>query len=261
MPEGVYACSCASRHCKPRAAARRLQTRRALQEVLAMVGVHGFGRSGAALALVAAAACSSEDAGSPGEPYAAGGSAAGAAAAGGSGAVAAAAGSAGVAGGAGGLAGTAGAPAGSAGTMPGTGGATPGTGGTTGGTGAAPSGGTAGASAEQCSGQACPSLDAVNLLLQQYALPTLSHCCTGDARCGGSYGKGDCTELDQPGTPDPACPGETISGYPQQGCCRPDGRCGLDLSLVKFGCVEREAAILGQLEPMACGASAGPDGG
>ncbi len=85
---------------------------------------------------------------------------------------------------------------------------------------------------------------------------TLEPCCTDDGACGGSL-MGECTELEQPGDPDIACPLHAATVV-LLGCCRPDGKCGL-MSTLGFGCVERTQLATyagGPLDEVECG----PDG-
>jgi hypothetical protein len=81
-------------------------------------------------------------------------------------------------------------------------------------------------------------------------------CCDldSDMMCGAMLDDG-CEALHQKGEPSPSCPG-TISavGTELQGCCRPDGRCGV-LSQIGFGCVERSdlnPSVGGPLASMPC---------
>jgi hypothetical protein len=78
-------------------------------------------------------------------------------------------------------------------------------------------------------------------------------CCTLDDHCGidlNNYNGLGCVPLDQPGMPNPACaevadPSTITMLTPEpvryEGCCRPNGRCGLVMTLfapVSFGCVD-----------------------
>ena len=89
-------------------------------------------------------------------------------------------------------------------------------------------------------------------------------CCTADNHCGIQIAsdpvptnvpfRGGCQRLNQVGTPDPNCPSFTQllnapNGIAIPGCCRPDGTCGLDLSLLGAGCVQSQKGGA----PMACG--------
>jgi hypothetical protein len=79
----------------------------------------------------------------------------------------------------------------------------------------------------------------------------LPSCCTASLECGLEimvsnmspfpFASG-CQALDQPGRLEPGCPdlGTLISGAPgsAQGCCRPDGTCGIDASAARLGCVQ-----------------------
>jgi hypothetical protein len=79
-------------------------------------------------------------------------------------------------------------------------------------------------------------------------------CCVEDSKCGvtqeGLFGSGFCAEQGQVGEPDTDCPDEQadIMGLVTVdliGCCRSDGKCGINLDLIGVGCVERtEAAMI-----------------
>lgn len=52
-----------------------------------------------------------------------------------------------------------------------------------------------------------------------------------------TLGVGECLELEAPGTPNPSCPGATIASFiPLEGCCRPEGICGVQDTLLGLGC-------------------------
>jgi len=54
-----------------------------------------------------------------------------------------------------------------------------------------------------------------------------------------ALGVGECLELEAAGTPDPSCPGVTIASIlPFSGCCRPDGMCGAQDTLLGLGCAK-----------------------
>ena len=81
---------------------------------------------------------------------------------------------------------------------------------------------------------------------------TVPGCCTDDDKCGldiGGLGFGEgCVELNAPGTPNDACPTQSLAGFiTLPGCCRPDGTCGVLDSLVGLGC-----ASLGATDPASC---------
>jgi len=78
-------------------------------------------------------------------------------------------------------------------------------------------------------------------------------CCTekGD-KCGVSQSLllGDgCIEQNQEGHADGVCPGQAapIPLIPKfEGCCKPNNKCGIDLSVINVGCLERtEASAIG----------------
>ncbi|MFO0570052.1 MAG: hypothetical protein U0263_30695 [Polyangiaceae bacterium] len=64
-------------------------------------------------------------------------------------------------------------------------------------------------------------------------------CCVGD-KCGitSSLIGSVCVELGQPGKPDPTCPAQSIQGIPLQGCCKPNGICGVLDTFIGVGCVD-----------------------
>jgi len=116
-------------------------------------------------------------------------------------------------------------------------------------------GGAGGGAATTCGGATCPVL-ATNPLVQ------VQPCCTDNDTCGASeVGSNFCSDVFDPGPDSAACPSEpiqtnlgpTLMGI---GCCRTDGRCGLNGSLFGVGCVAREEMpfSLGGPRPMiACG--------
>lgn len=84
----------------------------------------------------------------------------------------------------------------------------------------------------------------------------IAPCCTEENECGGLGGQ--CLALGQEGESDESCPTGVSSGYTLNGCCRPDGQCGLDYSAVGWGCVARAdispyMADDVPFEPVACG--------
>jgi hypothetical protein len=87
----------------------------------------------------------------------------------------------------------------------------------------------------------------------------LRSCCRGlaEAECGLTFGGGNvCLPRDIPGQTDAACSGTTANGMRLEGCCRPDGRCGLLADATGLGCVAREQVLPGagdeSVEPIAC---------
>lgn len=89
-------------------------------------------------------------------------------------------------------------------------------------------------------------------------------CCVNGDRCGLGLSavsgflpvNGECVALEQPGSPDAACPSvyfdEVANPRELVGCCRPDGVCGVvaDLSdtLANFGCVDPNQFLSGRGE-------------
>lgn len=66
-------------------------------------------------------------------------------------------------------------------------------------------------------------------------------CCTDDDKCGidvSSFGLGmGCNEMNAPGTADASCPGMNLAGFFMlEGCCRPDGTCGVLDTFAGLGC-------------------------
>jgi len=108
-------------------------------------------------------------------------------------------------------------------------------------------GGTSPAACEPCD----PLPDAGSLL-------ALRSCCLGitNRQCGLTFGGGSvCLQRDTPGMPDPACPAATVRQMKLDGCCRPDGKCGLDAPQYGVGCSAREDLLLQLGAPNAAAAS------
>jgi hypothetical protein len=158
-------------------------------------------------------------------------------------------------------------------------GGTAGANGGSGATGTAGTSGTAGTTASStcvatttCN-QACDvTTFSAKVSAQYMSMACLKACCTTDNKCGAQLmgmgtgamllNGGSCVELGQTGTNDPTgtkCPGTTTttagdagtsstSGFgallgnlfKYTGCCRPDGKCGLDLAELGLGCVANE---------------------
>jgi hypothetical protein len=147
--------------------------------------------------------------------------------------------------------------AGAAGTSAGAGGASagsPGAGGAGGAAGVA-GGGKAGADAatSSCGSEQCPPTPA----------SVVAGCCTSgpDPQCGFDLGDGTCTEADQPGQIDPACPDyyDPTHDVTYEGCCTPGGHCGYVEQFIGLGCVLPET--LGWDAGPSCGdAGAGGSG-
>jgi YVTN family beta-propeller protein len=104
-----------------------------------------------------------------------------------------------------------------------------------------------------CGATSCARFDATASFLGA------GQCCTGNGECG-SFFRGRCVGRDQHGVPDGACPSEQVGTLRAAGCCRADGRCGVDLALLDMGCVAREEAPGVALGKVTCGgASTLPD--
>ena len=79
-------------------------------------------------------------------------------------------------------------------------------------------------------------------------------CCTDDDKCGldiGGLGLGEgCAELNAAGTPNDACPSQSLGGFlTLAGCCRPDGTCGVLDTVVGLGCTSAGAQDVTSCEP------------
>jgi hypothetical protein len=98
--------------------------------------------------------------------------------------------------------------------------------------GGAPAGGSGGSSGTGvvCGGQVCEPPSA--------PIPVDS-CCVGD-KCGLSSDLigGQCIELGQPGTVGGGCPDQNFQGFPLEGCCKPNGNCGVMDTFLGLGCVD-----------------------
>ncbi len=103
-------------------------------------------------------------------------------------------------------------------------------GGVDGGSGGIVTGGAGGGGGVVCGGVTCepPS-----------APIQVDSCCAGD-KCGlsSSLIGGQCIELGQPGDIDGSCPDQNFQGLPLQGCCKPNGNCGVFDSFLGLGCVD-----------------------
>jgi hypothetical protein len=102
-----------------------------------------------------------------------------------------------------------------------------------GGAGGTRSAGGSGATSVSCGSDKCPG---GNVFGQ--ALPG---CCTSDNKCGmdvASLGFGaGCAEMNAPGAVSAACPSQNLGGFlPLDGCCRPDGTCGVLDTFAGLGC-------------------------
>ncbi len=99
--------------------------------------------------------------------------------------------------------------------------------------------GDAAATALVCGGTTCT--------VPSNGLVPLSPCCLPDNRCGATFGSGlamltdaagassSCVDTAM-GTPDTACPSQSVMGMMLAGCCAVSGMCGLDLSAAGLGC-------------------------
>ena len=69
----------------------------------------------------------------------------------------------------------------------------------------------------------------------------LTGCCAG-AKCGASFSLlgPQCIELNQAGKPNPTCPNGQVGGISLAGCCKPNGKCGVQDTFIGFGCVDPE---------------------
>lgn len=148
-----------------------------------------------------------------------------------------------------GSAGSGGSPTGGSGGGVPTGGAS-GSGGSTGGAGNVGGGG--GSGPVVCGGVTC---DPPSLPIGQ-----ADSCCVGD-KCGitSSMIGGQCVELNQPGTPDPTCPEQSIQGFNLPGCCKDTGFCGVMDTFLGLGCVD--PGQFTSQPPIPCGGGTGGAGG
>jgi hypothetical protein len=142
---------------------------------------------------------------------------------------------------------------GSGGSTGGSGGSTGGSGGSTGGSGAAAgSGGRAGGSPSiTCGRSTCSPI-------VSSPVGTLTPCCPMDTlnACGAilPFATMACLTA-TPGVADPRCPNLPVTGVTLNGCCRPNGMCGLDLALISLGC--NDPALLGGAPAGRCGGDGG----
>lgn len=94
---------------------------------------------------------------------------------------------------------------------------------------------------------------------------SLGPCCDEDSGniCGVGFGT-QCEGLNQAGEASAECPAEMdVLGESLPGCCRPDGKCGVLLS-VGFGCVERTDVSeigVGPFDAIGCSAGQEADAG
>lgn len=124
-----------------------------------------------------------------------------------------------------------------------------GTGGSSGGTGG--TGGTAGAAEDAC--EPCDPLSDPAMELG------FASCCRGlrNATCGIAVSEDSdaaCFGRDVRGEPDASCPAAGPAGNRRDGCCRPDGRCGVELTGLGLGCLAREdlPASIADADAIAC---------
>lgn len=84
-------------------------------------------------------------------------------------------------------------------------------------------------------------------------------CCVDSNTCGvQGTGTGICIDAFDPGPLDANCPAETLVGANAAGCCRTDGRCGVQGNILNLGCVAREdipPAFGGPYPFQSCGGS------
>lgn len=97
----------------------------------------------------------------------------------------------------------------------------------------------------------------------QPSITGIPACCATADTCG-LGDAAECTALGQLGTADTNCPdySMTVAGtaYPVKGCCRPDGKCGVNFATTGLGCVARTAVpswASGPLEAKTCGTDSG----
>jgi hypothetical protein len=119
------------------------------------------------------------------------------------------------------------------------------------GSGGSGAGGNGGASAGVC--EPCPELS------MQADTLGLRACCRGatDLECGLTFGQGTlCLPRDVPDQANDVCPEARMGQIALDGCCRPDGRCGVLADKVGLGCAAREEILpalgLDAPPPIAC---------
>lgn len=142
----------------------------------------------------------------------------------------------------------------------GAGGAVGGTGGVTGGAGGAKAGtGGAAGPAVVCGGETCT----VNATLKMIAATTVACCTTTGNKCGQMPAPGQaCLVNNAPSTMDTRCTGTMVNNTPLPGCCTADKKCGINFTVVGFGCLAREsltAAQGGALPAISCAADDASD--
>ena len=148
-------------------------------------------------------------------------------------------------GGAGGSTGGVGGVGGSTGGVGGAGGSTGGVGGVGG------KGGTGGAGAIMCGASICRPIS-------NTPLGTLPPCCPPDTanECGAIVVMaGSACFTATPGVADPRCPAVQVSPVSLPGCCRPNGMCGVDVSVIGLGC--NDPTLVGGMPALRCGADGG----
>jgi hypothetical protein len=119
-----------------------------------------------------------------------------------------------------------------------------------------------GGSGANCGGQFCPDVAAPGgFTLSACCPPTNPFVCGLDTTPLPSFVPlpPGCVETNQPGFFDPSCPSDTIAGFNVAGCCKPNGMCGNDYSLISLGCVD--TSPFGGPPPTKCGGGFGGAGG
>jgi hypothetical protein len=79
----------------------------------------------------------------------------------------------------------------------------------------------------------------------------------GPNACGAQAAAGVCLTT-TPGTADPVCPMVTLMGFPLPGCCRTNGTCGVNLSILTLGCNDPSMVPGGSGGGAPCGGDSGP---
>ena len=152
-------------------------------------------------------------------------------------------------GGVGGTGGSTGATGGSTGGVGGTGGSTGGNGGAAGNGGTAGSAG--GAGAIVCGASICPPITGTPLgNLQPCCPPGSLNTCGAIVPTAG----GTCF-TSTPGVVDSTCPTVNVMGIALPGCCRPNGLCGVSVSVISLGC--NDPTLVGGAPAGPCGADGG----
>jgi hypothetical protein len=98
----------------------------------------------------------------------------------------------------------------------------------------------AGGAPSEAACEPCPAVNDAGTALG------LRSCCRGaiNQECGLTFGQGSlCLARGVPGKSNSACPAAKQGATDLEGCCRPDGRCGLSGTMFDLGCVARDEIL------------------